>query len=148
MKSSPTELLFIFDFMRTLYDPETRQVIAGAEEVLMRIQQRGHTCYLVSREEGQRAGLVEKLGLRPYFTDVFLTTNKQQVFADLRARQENATIWVIGDRVRGEIRYGNEIGAVTVWYQVGAFAHEEPGVAIEKPDFVINNLTDVLLLTQ
>lgn len=141
-----TKTSIIFDLMRTLYDPEHDRLIAGAHIVLEELHRRGHVLYLVSKKEGQRQGLVTEYGIGKYFREVHLVTDKLDAMRTIRDTHRHEKIWVVGDRVRGEVMAGNKIGAVTVWFRNGKFAGEVPQVSEEKPDFTITSLEDVLEL--
>ena len=136
--------IIIFDFMRTLYDPETGKLISGAKALLEMLHKRCIPLYLVSYKEGHRTTLMDELGIRKYFTAIELVEDKRQAMESIKIDHERERIWVVGDRVRGEIMEGNRIGAVTVWFKQGHFAGEEPMVPEEKPDFTITELTQAL----
>ena len=139
-----TQNTIIFDFMRTLYDPETGKHIAGANVLLKTLHKHHIPMYLVSYKEGHRTTLMDELGIRKYFTAVELVDNKRQAMESLKKDHAREHIWVVGDRVQEEIMEGNRIGATTVWFKQGHFAGEEPMVPEEKPDFTITELTQVL----
>ena len=128
--------------MRTLYDPESESLVAGAVDLLDYLKEVGFVMYLVSREEGQRRQDIHTHGIDKYFTEIMLVTDKHQTMASVRKRHSTEKIWVVGDRVRGEISAGNKIGAVTVWFKSGAFMGEEPLTPDEKPDFTITKLLE------
>ena len=62
------------------------------------------------------------------------------------ATHKKDRVVIIGDRVRVEIRYGNECGAETIWYACGKYATELPQDATETPQRTIENLKDIPLI--
>ena len=52
--------------------------------------------------------------------------------------------FVIGDRVRYEIKIGNILGFQTIWLKLGKFSVEKPQSNEEKPDFTILSLKEIL----
>ena len=50
---------------------------------------------------------------------------------------------VIGDRIKSEITAGIQAGFHTIWIRKGNFAHEAPLTDSEKPDFTIQDLSEI-----
>ena len=50
---------------------------------------------------------------------------------------------VVGDRVKEEIKYANQLGLKTVWLRKGKFAGELPDSTEEKPDITITDLREL-----
>lgn len=138
-----SQSIIIFDFMRTLYDPETGGLIPGANMLLEKLQQSEVGLLLVTQKEGQRAELFLKLQIIHFFKHIHLVNDKQAAFRLIKQQYKNHELWVVGDRVRGEIRYGNELDMVTVWYKQGHFAGEVPAHPAETPDFTVTDLSEV-----
>lgn len=144
--NSTQPTIIIFDFMRTLYDPESDSLIRGAIELLDACKKNHHEIYLLSRKEGQRRTRIDELDIAHYFKEIRLVEDKKIEMQLIRKLHPEKTIWVIGDRVRGEIRHGNEIGAVTVWFKNGLFQNEVPQTSEEKPDFTISKLSEFITI--
>lgn len=134
--------IIIIDFMRTLYDPETEALFADSLSVLESLQSTDRALILLSREEGQRRSLMTELGLEPYFTEIILTKDKRSAMREIVDRRHSEQIVVIGDRIRGEIAFGNEYGAKTIWIKKGKFADELPRSEGEKPDHTVTAFAD------
>ena len=139
----------IFDFSRTLYDPETGDFYSGAIDLLDKLKSQGYKLGLVTRtpQLGERESQLKELGLDKYFqaVDIFTkdsTKNFNKIFTRLNIQPEESV--VIGDRISSEIIEGNRAGAVTVWIRQGKFAMDEPGEKIEQPDYTIYNLSELL----
>lgn len=138
----------IFDWKRTLYDPETRSLIEGATEVLDYLHMKNITMYLIGKGDVDMHGEVERLNVKPYFEDiVFLEGDKQPDHYRLYiSRTDPDRTLIIGDKLDSEIEVGNLLGATTIQVRQGKFAGHRPKSANQKPDMVVNNLSELLPL--
>ena len=59
--------IIIFDFNRTLYDPDQQCLVADARLVLQALRERGFSLCLISRAAPSRKELITELGLDQYF---------------------------------------------------------------------------------
>lgn len=144
--SNSSDKIIVFDFMRTLYDPESHSLIEGSKEVLETLHVKDYTLSLVTRIEGQREEVIKELGLQPFFSDILFTLDKKEVLHSLVQKYPEKQMFVIGDRVQEEIAYGNELGVTTIWFKAGKFSTDEPRTEVEKPTYIISSLTEVLEL--
>lgn len=138
--------VIIFDFNRTLYDPDMGSLIAGCLEVLEALSHK-YRLVLITTETGSRGKLIYDLGLRQFFQKVVMASSKsKEVF--LNCCKELGVspdeVMVVGDRVRGEIAIGNELGMFTVQFQNGPFAKELPEDESERPKIIIKKLEELL----
>lgn len=141
--------LIIFDFMRTLFDPETSSLTPDALEVVATLQQRGYILVLISHDEGNRDSLIEELGLTPYFTKIIIVKEKTEAVFAAVVEKHTADItnsFVIGDRIRKEILFGNRCGLKTIWLKCGKFFNEIPLTKDEKPTHTIRTLKEALAI--
>lgn len=139
--------IIIFDFNRTLYDPESKTLVRNTQLVLRILLRRGFTLYLVSRADGSRDKLIDDLGLGQYFARITFTSNKStQDIQDIIAPEDIdcSSSFVVGDRVRQEIAFGNMLGLQTIWVRSGKFSDEFPRTVMEQPTHSVNALIDVL----
>ena len=139
--------IIIFDFNRTLYDPDADKLISGAKFVLRILCRRGFSLYLISRAGKSRRALIRSLGIEHYFSRVIVAKEKSK--KDFKRIVASKTVdrhssFVVGDRVRKEIRIGNELGLQTIWLCAGKFAGERPVKKIEQPIHTARSLRDVL----
>ena len=139
----------IFDFNRTLYDPDTSQVIEGGLELLEKLTLSGHKLALVCKKSASdRSEVIGSLGLDRFFCKVLIIEGNKKVehFQDcLLAMQLNSSeVAVVGDRVEEEICIGNRMGMVTVWFKQGKFSLILPTTMEQLPNYVIQSLGDVL----
>lgn len=137
----------IFDFSRTLYDPDARVLIDGAAELLGAIARSDYKLCLVGKKSPEdREALVSELGIDRYFLHTaFVDEKARQDFEECMRKMGLAAseIAVVGDRVRKEIRLGNELGMTTIWYKAGRFAGEIPACASEEPTYTVTKLADI-----
>jgi FMN phosphatase YigB (HAD superfamily) len=139
--------LIIFDFNRTLFDPEEGSLIPGAHETLTHLQNAGATLYLVSRLEPGRAGVVERLGLDSYFAGTtFVEEKSAELFEDILQKHPvpRERVYVVGDHLHGEIRHGNMCLFRTIWLKRGKFQTLTPEVPEDVPWRTVTNLIETL----
>ncbi len=139
--------IIIFDFNRTLYDPEHRVLMKEAREILRELIGREYQLHLLSTAEPSREALVRELDLEHYFESVTITDAKEKAFAAVLAKLQDFNregSFVVGDQVKREICYGNRAGIQTVWLRAGKFAKDTPRSKEETPTHVIATL-DALL---
>jgi FMN phosphatase YigB (HAD superfamily) len=123
--NSPISMnLTIIDFNRTIYNPETKDLMDGARELLEALSA-SMPVVLVSKLEEGRSDLLDTLRIRDFFADVYFTPEKTlHMFCSIM-RAYNASphqTLVIGDHPHREIAIGIEIGAQTVHLKQGRFA--------------------------
>lgn len=121
--------LIIFDFNRTLYDPDAGTPIPGALDLCEAATAKGYTLVVVGKAAPSREGKLRSMGLIQFFAETHFVEHKSaELFADIMHRFDvsPAETLVIGDRTRGELAIGHELGAITIWLQAGKFADEHP----------------------
>ncbi len=135
----------IFDFNRTIYDPEKNALTEGAIELLEDLSSRFQLCLLSKTDEADRRKQISKLGLDKYFKDIQVNEGEKHKSHFKRCLKimnlKASEVAVIGDRVVGEIRVGNQLGMLTIWYKSGKFATRLPQNEQEVPDYTITALT-------
>lgn len=141
-QSKPTKMI-VFDFNRTLYDPEGHQLFPGARQLLDLAAERGYRLVLLSQAVASRAELIRELGLARYFVEIQLVERKgMQLIAGIteRYRPNLTQSYVVGDRALGEVRLGYQAGWQTIWLKAGRFADELPGFS---PTHTVTSLSDI-----
>ena len=142
--------LVIFDFYRTLYNPETGKENEGASEILSILNcSKIKTCIVSSKELGNenREKLIEqqpfvKFINQVYFIDVNNKEKKyQQAIEDFNCSQ--STTLVVGDYLKYDIIPAKEIGCRSIWFRNGKFANTIPENFI-LPNYTITDLKDVI----
>jgi FMN phosphatase YigB (HAD superfamily) len=146
MKLSFTTI--IFDWKRTLYNPDNKELIIDSKKVLKYFSNLSIEMHLIGKGGQEMYLEVERLGLAKYFKSItFVEESKTKedflsLIEDLNIKQ----LLVIGDRLKSEIEVGNSIGATTIWIKKGKFATETPELTGIEPCYTINSIEDVLEL--
>ena len=136
-------MIIIFDFNRTIYDPETDACVPGVGAVLAELFARGETLHLVSRREPGREGVLASLDVEHFFTSVSFLDEKETAIRRI-IQAANETVYVVGDHLHDEIRIGNRLGARTVWLRRGKFAGLMPEMDEDVPWRTIEDIREVL----
>lgn len=136
----------IFDWKRTLYDPEKKSLISGAVDALQYLGASGIKLYLVGKDPtNEMTDEPERLGISDYFTVVHFVTGPKSdddLGQFINPDEPNHTA-VVGDRVRSEIAVGNRLGAQTIWIQNGKFATETPETPEQNPDYTLTDISEL-----
>lgn len=132
----------IFDWKRTLYDPDQQTLISGAIELLEYLKTHNVQMVLIGKGAQEMNDEVNKLGVRKYFKKVIFAKGVKDpnVFAQEITKDDPKKTIFIGDRVRSELEIGNKLGATTIWVKQGKFADEEPAIKEQEPDYTVLNL--------
>ncbi|MDA2922172.1 HAD hydrolase-like protein [Patescibacteria group bacterium AH-259-L07] len=139
--------IIIFDFNRTLYDPDTNMLVPDAKFVLCTLLERKFALYLISHAARSRKKLISTIGIRPYFTNIVITREKskknfKKIVQQKMINREQS--FIIGDRIRKEIVVGNNLGLQTIWVRIGKFADEYPREENEQPTYTVGTLKGIL----
>lgn len=139
--------IIIFDFNRTLYDPEAERLMYGVRPLLRRLRTMRFTVILVTTVQPSRIQRIRHLGLFDLCEEVVTVSHKSaRPFRRLiiTYQADVSRSFVVGDRVRQEIRLGNRCGLQTIWLKRGRFRLEEPQSGEEIPQFTIRDLRQLL----
>ena len=132
----------IFDYNRTIFNPDTNNLYDGVLGVLNKLSA-SHDLFLVSKYESRRKDTINKLGINDYFKKVILVKEKTlDIFSSLTEYDKN--VFVVGDRVKGEIYLGNLLGFKTVWIKQGKFSNDVYTKIEEKPDYIIEEIKQLI----
>lgn len=140
---------YIFDWKRTLYNPDTLDLIDGAVEVLEYLHQDSENrLILVGKGSDDMHREVGRLGLESYFTDIkFQEGDKDMaLFADFVDTDDPTKTFFIGDRTRSELAVGNSLGATTIWVRQGKFSDELPDDPVYEPTHTVRSLGKALMI--
>ncbi|MBI5457227.1 HAD hydrolase-like protein [Candidatus Kaiserbacteria bacterium] len=149
--NSKGDIAVIFDFNRTIYDPETGGMLSGARAVLDTLRARAVPLYLVSKADESRPQLLEELGVKDFFTESFFVERKDPtLFFEIlrRADVHPKQMYVVGDHLHKEIRCGNQCGMRTIWLKRGKFADLEPAIEADHPWKTVGEMDEVLGLIE
>jgi phosphoglycolate phosphatase-like HAD superfamily hydrolase len=136
----------IFDWKRTVYNPETRTLIHGAITLLDYFSQHKIPLYLIGKGKEEMYAETARLDVAKYFTEILFVEGSKDPNDFLKFMDKNnpeQTI-VIGDRILSELAVGKSVGATTIWVRQGKFAVEEPEDESQQPDFVVVKLSEII----
>lgn len=138
----------IFDFNRTLYDPDSGEMIDGALGLLEVLKASGYKMALLCKKSASdRAGLLSSLGLDRFFSWIFMIEGNKgawHIHQCLSLMQlKSSEVAVVGDRVEEDVFVGNLVGATTIWVKQGKFSLVEPIIGQQKPTYTVYNLQAV-----
>jgi FMN phosphatase YigB (HAD superfamily) len=142
----------IFDWGRTLYDPEAGALFPGTLSVLQSLAQKYRLAVVSLVGDGdvkRRWRIFKEAGVAQFFMSTqFATGNKPALFAAaLRDLGLTASeVAIVDDRVVRGIAWGNQHGAITIWVKRGKFSDETPDRASGAPRHVIRNLSELPVL--
>jgi FMN phosphatase YigB (HAD superfamily) len=143
----------IFDFNRTLYDPDTHRLVKNSLPLLHLLFLHGYKLCLLSVESStDRSELIRKLGLKKYFLEIQIIkgektiSNFQACLDKMQLKPEEVA--VIGDRIKSEIAIAKKLNLKTFWFRSGKFANEMPAGLDEEPDYTVNNLYEIIYLLE
>jgi len=145
------DIAVIFDFNRTIYDPDTGAMLSGAREVLDALRTRSVPLYLVSKADESRPQLLEEMGVKDFFTESFFVERKDPtLFFEIlkRAGVHPKQMYVVGDHLHKEIRCGNQCGMRTIWLKRGKFSDLEPAMEADHPWQTVSDMSEVLGLIE
>ncbi len=129
--------------MRTLYDPEKKELSANTFIVLAKLQNK-FDLYLISRKENHRMDTINNIGIKKFFKEIHLVDKKnKEVFYQIGKKTIRENVFVIGDRIPEEIKIANLLGYKTIWYQKGKFSEIIPQNKEEEPWQIIHNLLEI-----
>lgn len=142
----------VFDYGRTIYDPETDQLFPHTTEVFEELISRRIRLGLVSiaeRSVEQRHEDLVRLGIDHFFEAVqIFGLREQKDFTQVleKLEIEAARCIVVGDSLRREISEGNRIGAYTVWTRQKLSGLYTPRNELETPGATIDAIEELIPL--
>ncbi len=143
--------VMIFDWKRTLYDPEHRVLMNGSMDVLQHLATRGLKMYLVGKDSfGDMPIETQRLGVAGFFHKIHFVPGAKtddDIGQFINHDFPEGSV-VVGDRVRSEIAVGNRLGAKTVWLEKGRFASERPLLPDQVPDYTIADIIELIPLSE
>lgn len=135
----------IFDWKRTLYDPEYKKLTEGAIDILKFLTTKWSKVILIGKGETDMYQEVKRLKVEKYFSKIIFQEGKKdmKVFSKFVSIKNPKLTIVVGDRVRSEIEIGNMLNATTIWIKQGKFSKELPLNKFQEPTFTFNSLIDL-----
>lgn len=136
---------YIFDWKRTLYDPEYRTLLMGSMETLEAVSKRGGRMVLIGKGSQEMYNEVERLGIKSYFSSIEFNEGPKQdhQFAKYIDPEDPKRTIVVGDRLQSELTIGHSLGATTIWVRQGKFSNEGATDSSWRPDHIVGSLLEV-----
>lgn len=133
----------IFDYNRTLFDPDNNKLYDGVLELLESLY-KDHKLYLFTLNESGREEFFRNLSIDKFFSKIaFVDEKNEENISSLTKNETNKKIIVIGDSLRDEIYLGNKLGYETIWLKQGKFADQTPRNKLEIPKKVILSIKEI-----
>lgn len=135
----------IFDWKRTLYDPETKTLINGATEILEMFSNKNIPIFLIGKGEEEMHQEVNRLGIEKFFTGVKFAQGEKnpEDFKKYIDPFNPSETFIIGDRALSELSVGKSLMASTVWVRQGVYADELPEAKNLTPDYQVRSLAEL-----
>lgn len=135
----------VFDWKRTLYDPDDKRLIDGAKELLQLLKQHNIPMILIGKGGSDMYDEVERLGIKNFFKDILFQEGQKEIsiFNPYISKTNSKSTFFIGDRIRSELEIGNSLQATTIWVKQGKFAAEEPLNDLQKPSYILHSLPEL-----
>lgn len=132
----------IFDWKRTLYDPEQKCLIAGVKNLLENFKRNNVPMVLIGKGGDEMNEEVNRLGVGGYFKQIIFAEGAKDLnmFMPYISEDHPKKTLFIGDRVRSELEIGKKLGVTTIWVKQGKFATELPLNPDQQPDYIVPNL--------
>lgn len=139
-----------FDWKRTLYSPEEKDLIDGAVDILAFLKDRNMYLAVVGKGDTDMYDEVERLGVKNYFDHVAFREGSKDadLFEEVVNKEGPDQTVFIGDRVRSELEVGNKLGCRTIWVKQGKFAAETPENKGQEPTYTVTSLAEAQQLLQ
>lgn len=102
----------IFDYNRTLFNPDSGDVFPGVFRLLKTLAPK-HELFLITLDKPERKSSAAITEMAPFFKDVVFVERKTvSVFQTIVGQDKN--VLIIGDRLEDEIRIGIKLGLPTI----------------------------------
>ncbi len=136
----------IFDWKRTLYNPDTKKLIIGAKEILGYLKEKNIPLVLIGKGGDDMQEEVKRLGVQDFFTSILFTEEKKdtEFFTPFVSKHNPQSTLFIGDRMQSEIAIGNKLGCTTMWIKQGKFAKEKVNAQTGNPSYIADSLVSCL----
>ena len=146
----------VFDFGRTLFNPDTGTLFPHTTETLEKLKEKGIKMGLLSvantEDTIQRLNELEDLGLSSFFQSIEIVPRNTKgkdftnVLKELGVRGDLSKCMVVGDNLKREIESGNKIGAYTVWTKQNLSADWKPQNERQIPRATVVDIKEIITL--
>ncbi len=141
--------LIIFDWGRTLYNPETKDIFGETIPTLDYLKPKYRLAIVslvVNGDIESRREILNKNKLEKYFELISFTTEDKDALYKETLRKlgvDAKEAIIVDDRVIRGIKWGNQNATTTIWLQKGKFENELPDAETGTPTFTIKNLREI-----
>lgn len=134
----------IFDWKRTLYDPDKKSLMSGAVNILSILQKKNISLILIGKGGKDMYDEVERLDVKKFFSMIVFKEGPKDlsIYKPYITKNPRETVFV-GDRIRSELAAGNKLRAVTIWLKQGKFAEEGPLDESQKSTFIVTTIEEL-----
>lgn len=137
-------MVIIFDWKRTLYDPDKKSLMDGAVNLLSSLQKKNISLILIGKGGEDMYSEVQRLDVKKFFCKiVFEEGSKDLSIYKLYVSENPKETVFVGDRIRSELAVGNKLGCVTIWLKQGKFAEEGPVDDSQKPAYIVTTIEEL-----
>ncbi len=141
--------VILFDWGRTLYDPETKELFPGVTTLLCALSARytlAIVCLATDGDYERRRRVMQENDIERLFSGIYMAEEGkdklyENALLELGFQAEQAV--VVDDRAVRGIRWGAQRGAQTVWVCRGKFAEERPTAETGYPTHTIQDITEL-----
>lgn len=136
----------IFDWKRTLYDPDSKTLINGTLQLLKYLKQKNVALFLIGKGGSEMNQEVKRLKIYKYFSKIIFEEEKksERLFKPFISKKNSSLTLIVGDRVRSELEIGNKLKVITIWVKQGKFAEELPLNKNQKPIYIVYSIFELL----
>lgn len=128
----------IFDWKRTLYDPDKKELIPGAKKLLTFLKPKEIPLILIGKGKEEMLFELERLKIKDFFTKVIFEKEKNiDLYLPFIDKINPQNTILIGDRARTEIETGIKLGTTTIWLRRGKYKDEKP---FSQPSITVTTL--------
>ncbi|HEV8601287.1 MAG TPA: hypothetical protein VGQ87_01675 [Patescibacteria group bacterium] len=140
----------LFDWDRTLYDKDNKQLFPETVEVLEYCLKKYKTLTIVSLaidgDINGRVNDIEKFGLNKYFKEVlFDVFDKDLLYSTVlkKLSLKPEEVLVIDDRIK-RLSWPIRHGCWTIWLKKGNFSDEMPDASTGLPNYKVESLGEIM----
>jgi len=142
----------IFDWGRTIYDPETKQLFPETINTLSYLKAKYDMAIVALATKGEhiieeRMNFIKENNLDKYFTEILMDIENKDSLYEAFINKFNIVpekLIIVDDRVVRGIKWGNNFGCTTVWVKNGKFSEELPYNETGQPTYTIKNIGELV----
>lgn len=139
----------IFDFGRTLYDRGAGRIFPEAFDILEKLSKKYRLAIVsltTDGDMGNRIDILKENKIDHYFSPaIFVVEDKDSAYEKALKKMGVVPedVAIVDDRVVRGIKWGNDMGAMTIWFKNGRFSDELPSKETGEPTHTITSLPEL-----